>query len=95
MRIFKATHVYGGDLIDEIFAKLGAEKFYLGWDNFCKFNSIQMEDDACLYIVKSEKNGSCSSPAFMEIDYIMSQILREAGFKPYDEVYIDFIQSSN
>lgn len=91
MRIFKATHVHGGDLIDEIFAKLGAEKFYLGWDNFCKFNSIQMEDDACLYIVKSEKNSSCPSPAFMEIDYIMSQILREAGFKPYDEVYIDFI----
>ena len=94
MRIFRATHVHGGDLIDEIFARIGAEKFYLGWEEFCKSNSIQTGNDACLYIVKSERDSSRSSPAFMEIDYIASQILREAGFEPYDEVYIDFIQPS-
>ena len=34
MKIFKAVHVHGGDLIDEVFARIGAENFNLGWQDF-------------------------------------------------------------
>lgn len=95
MKIFKAVHVHGGDLIDEVFARIGAENFNLGWQDFCKSNSVQVENDACLYFVKPQKDENRQYPPFVEIDHIVSQVLKEAGFKDYDEVYIDFIQPSN
>lgn len=95
MKIFKAVHVHGGDLIDEVFARIGAENFNLGWQDFCKSNGVQVENDACLYFVKPQKDETRQYPPFVEIDHIVSQVLKEVGFKDYDEVYIDFIQPSN